>query len=140
MEHAVMAAIDVLKGWFERDLKFAVWDANVRVDESYPNKIGVHFYTDTNEYTLTITPAGADRAFVDAVVTSRKARAGQSVARSRRLLPPGRTGLTERIWRNILASIVGLELVRVQRRAATAESVEPEESMTGRVRAGAVAC
>jgi hypothetical protein len=132
-----MAAIDVIKGWFERDLRFATWDANVCVDDRDPNKMDVHFYTDTNQYTLTIIPAGADRVFVDAIVTSRKARPGQSVARRRRLLPSGRTRLTERLWHNILGTIVGLELVRVQRRAATAEQDDPEESVVGRARAGA---
>jgi hypothetical protein len=136
-----MAAVDLLKGCFERDLKFATWDANVRVDDDDPNRIDVRFYTDTNEYTLVLTPAGGDEAFVDAVVTSRKARAGQSVARRRRLLLPGRTRLTERFWRGLLATVVGLELVRVQRRAATAESdYEPEEGLTGHTRVGTADC
>lgn len=131
-----MAAVDLLKGWFERDLKFATWDANVRIDDDDPNRIDVHFYTDINEYTLTLTPVGGDQAFVDATVTSRKARAGESMARRRRLLPPGRTRLSERLWRTLLSMIVGLELVRVQRRAAPADADEPEEQISGHVGAG----
>jgi hypothetical protein len=139
-EQAVMAAIDLLKGWFERDLKFATWDANVHVDDRDPNKTDVHFYTDTNEYTLTLIPAGDDQAFVDATVTSRKARAGQSVARRRRLLPPGRTRLSERLWRSLLAMVVGLELVRVQRRAGPGDSDETEEHVSGHVGAESARC
>jgi hypothetical protein len=133
-----MASIDQLKAWFERDLRFATWDENIVVDHSDPNKVEIRFYTDTNEYALTLVTGGEDDSpLIDAVVRSRKARAGQTALRTRRLLAAGRNHLTERVWRRLLGSIVGLELVRVQRREAAETADEPyEEPVTGGVRTG----
>jgi hypothetical protein len=108
---AVMAAIDDLKEWFEVELRGASWDRNVQVDDSDPANIDVRFYTDVNEYNLTITE-GADGAVMDAWVTARKARAGQPEARSRHL---SRTPLNQRTWRRLLSAVVSTELVRIQR-------------------------
>lgn len=133
-----MASTDELKSWFERDLKFAAWDENVKVDDSNPNRTEISFYTDTNEYLLTILSQGDDRPHIDATVKSRKPRAGQTAARLRRLLPASRTPLSERAWRRILGSIVGLELVRVHRSEAVEVPGEHgEENPTPPVRAGA---
>jgi hypothetical protein len=121
-----MAAIDDLKEWFELDLRAASWDRNVTVDDSDPANIDVRFYTDVNEYKLTIAE-DSDGAFIEATVTSRKARAGQSEARSRHLaLSVGRTPLNQRTWRRLLNAVVANELVRVQRQDAFERAEEPE--------------
>jgi hypothetical protein len=127
-----MAAIDELKSWFARDLKFATWDENVKVDDSDPNKIEIRFYTDTNEYLLTILPQGADPPHIDATAKSRKPRAGQIAPRLRRLLPVGRTPLSARAWRRIVGGIVGLELVRVHRSEAPEKPDERGEENPAR--------
>ncbi len=108
-----MAIIDDLKSWFERDIRGATWDDNVKVDDSDPEKIDVRFYTDTNEYILTIFPNGEDVPLVDSLVRPRKARAGLNVVPERNLLAGGQIRLTEGAWRRILFRIVGLELVRI---------------------------
>jgi hypothetical protein len=117
-----MAAIDDLKTWFDRDIKFATWAENVRVDDSDPGQLEVRFYTDTNEYVLTITPLETETFRVECVARARKPRAGLSAPRTRPLLRGPRHRLNERVWHRILAAIVGMELVRVHRPA------EPEES------------
>jgi hypothetical protein len=138
MERAVMASIDELKSWFERDLKFATWDENVSVDESDPKKFEVKFYTETNEYSLAVLPQGDDSPHIDATVKSRKPRAGQASPRVRRLLPVGRTPLNERAWRRILGAIVGLELVRVHRSdPAERPDQRDEENLPRPARVGA---
>jgi hypothetical protein len=133
-----MASIDQLRAWFERDLRFATWDENIVVDNSEPNKVEIRFYTDTNEYALTLVSEDEnDSPLIDAAVRSRKARAGQTTLRTRRLLAAGRNHLNERVWRRILGSIVGLELVCVHRREGAARADEPsEEPVTERVRTG----
>jgi hypothetical protein len=119
-----MAILDDLKTWFERDIRFATWGENVKVVELEPDKFEVFFYTDTNEYRLTLVTEGDDPPRLDATVRSRKPRAGQTASRVRSLLParPGQSN--ERIWRRILGAIVGLELVRVHRQEA-GEAAEP---------------
>lgn len=130
-----MASIDELRNWFERDLRFASWDENVDVDAADVTRTEVRFFTDTNEYTLTIHAEGDGEPAFDATVRPRKPRAGQTAVRSRRLLPAGRVRLNERTWRRILAGIVGLELVRVHRRQAADAAAEPgaEEAVGRRV-------
>lgn len=123
-----MAFLDELRIWFERDLRAASWDENVRIDDADPDRVELRFYTDTNEYTLTITAEGDEVPFVDATVSPRKARAGQDRRRTRRLLAPGRNRLNERAWRRLLGGIVGHELVRVHRRGATEAADEAEEN------------
>jgi hypothetical protein len=137
-EWAVMASIEQLKAWFERDLRFATWGENAFVENLDPNKVEIRLYTDTNEYTLTlVTESADDSPLIDATVRSRKPRAGETALRMRRLLAPGRNHLTERVWRRVLGSIVGLELVRVHRREAPERVDESdEEPVTRRVRAG----
>ena len=131
-----MAAIDDLKEWFEVDLRAASWDRNVTVDDSDPANIDVRFYTDVNEYKLTITE-DHDGAFIEAAAVSRKARAGQSEARSRHLpLSVGRTPLNQRAWRRLLNAVVANELVRVQRPDALEKAEEPD--LHRPVRAGAL--
>src|SRR3569833_1976598 len=110
-----MAAIDDLKEWFELDLRAVSWDRHVAVDDSDPANIAVSFFTDVNEYKLTISEDD-NGAFIEASATSRKARAGQSQARSRHLvLSVGRTPLNQRAWRRLLNAVVASALVRVQR-------------------------
>jgi hypothetical protein len=111
-----MASIDRLRAWFERDLRFATWDENVLVNDPRSGKIEIRLYTDTNEYTLVLVDKGDDTSSIDATVRSRKPRAGQQTARVRHLFAEGRYLLNEQTWRRILGCIVGLELVRVQRR------------------------
>jgi hypothetical protein len=123
-----MAAIDDLHNWFEADLKLANWDQNVKISESDPNVIDVRFYTDVNEYVLTITEE-SDGPFIDAFVKSRKARAGQDVARARHIpLSMGRAPFTQRIWRKLLNSIVAIEFVRVQHQDAFEKAGEAREA------------
>jgi hypothetical protein len=122
-----MASIDDLRAWFERDLRFATWDENVKVDDSDPNHVDVRFYTDTNEYTVTIFTESDGQTYLDAAVKSRKARAGQTTARVRRLLPVRQSRLNERVWRRVLGGIIGLELVRVHHGAAVAQPDEGDE-------------
>jgi hypothetical protein len=130
-----MAAIDDLREWFELDLRAASWERNVTVDDSDPANIDVRFYTDVNEYRLTITE-DSDGAFIEAAATSRKARAGQSEARSRHIpLSVGRTPLNQRAWRRLLNAVVANELVRVQRQDVLEKADEPE--LHRPVRAGA---
>ncbi len=125
-----MAAIDVLKGLFERDLKHAAWGRDVKVDDSDPKRIDVRFYTETNEYSLVLVPETEDRILIEATVRSRKARAGEATQKSRRLLRGNSIRLSDRVWRRFLGGIVGLELVRVHRRGKAEETDEPDERMT----------
>jgi hypothetical protein len=113
-----MAILEDLRTWFERDIRFATWGENVKVVESQPDNFEVLFYTDTNEYRLTLVTEGDDPPRLDATVRSRKPRAGLTTSRVRPLFParPGQSN--ERIWRRILGAIVGLELVRVHRQEA----------------------
>jgi hypothetical protein len=113
-----MAILEDLRIWFERDIRFATWGENVKVVESQPDNFEVLFYTDTNEYRLTLVTEGDDPPRLDATVRSRKPRAGLTTSRVRPLFParPGQSN--ERIWRRILGAIVGLELVRVHRQEA----------------------
>jgi hypothetical protein len=111
-----MAVIDELKALFERDVRFATWDENVKVDESDPNNIDVRFYTDTNEYMLTISILADGDHNLDLSVRPRKARAGQAPGKPRRILPTAHHRLDARTWRRMIGNIVGLELVRVQKR------------------------
>lgn len=111
-----MAVIDELKALFERDVRFATWDENVKVDESDPNNIDVRFYSDTNEYMLTISILADGDHTLDLSVRPRKARAGQAPGKSRRILPAAHHRLDARTWRRMIGNIVGLELVRVQKR------------------------
>jgi hypothetical protein len=109
-----MAAIDDLHAWFEADLKLASWDKNVKISGSDPHAVDVRFYTDVNEYALTITE-DSDGPFLEASVKSRKARAGQDAPRERHIrLSAGRTPFSQRTWRKLLNTIVAIELVRVQ--------------------------
>jgi len=111
-----MASIDDLMAWFERDIGSGAWAENVRVDEPTPGIYEVHFFTDTNEYLLTITCDSMAESRVDCVVRARKARAGLANPRTRPLLRPSNRRLSERIWLRIVCAIVGMELVRVHRR------------------------
>jgi len=112
-----MALADELRVWFERDIRFASWDENVLVREFGAERAEVRFYTDTNEYLFTITVVESDQDPVfDAEVTPRKTRAGQETSRSRSLLPPGKYRLDGRTWRRVMGMILGLEIVRIQRR------------------------
>ncbi len=111
-----MAVIDELKALFERDVRFATWDENVKVDDSDPNNIDVRFYTDTNEYMLTISILADGDHNLDLSVRPRKARAGQAPGKARRILPAAHHRLDARTWRRMIGNIVGLELVRVQKR------------------------
>jgi hypothetical protein len=122
-----MASKEQLKAWFERDLRFATWDENALVAETGPNKTEIRLYTDTNEYVLTLLAEEDEAPSIDATVRSRKPRAGETAPRFRRLLAPGRNHLNERVWRRILGSIVGLELVRVHRREPAEGADEPHE-------------
>ena len=110
-----MAVIDDLKALFERDIRFATWEENVKVDESDPNNIDVRFYTDVNEYVLIISLLENDKHSLDISVRARKPRAGQSEVRARRVLSATHDQLDMRTWRRLVGGIVGLELVRVQR-------------------------
>jgi len=130
-----MAAIDDLKEWFELDLRAASWDRNVTVDDSDPANIDIRFYTDVNEYQLTITE-DHDGAFIEATAISRKARAGQSEARSRHLpLSVGRTPFNQRAWRRLLNAVVTNELVRIQRQDMPEKAEEPEQHRPARAAA-----
>jgi hypothetical protein len=122
-----MASIAELKGWFERDIRFATWTENVQLDEAdQPQKAEIRLYTDTNEYLLTVTtPEGEAEARIDCTVRARKARAGLHQPRVRRLLPGHNTVLNQRTWRRLLGAIVGMELVRVRRPEASEEASEP---------------
>jgi hypothetical protein len=124
-----MASIDQLKAWFERDLRFATWGENVLVADCGAGKTEIRFYTDTNEYALILLDEAGGAPSIDATVRSRKPRAGLGTSRMRRLFAGGRYRLSERAWRRILGSIVGLELVRVHRRdpAEPAGPVEGEK-------------
>jgi hypothetical protein len=136
-ERAVMASIDQLKAWFERDLRFATWDENVLVEHTGTGATEIRLYTDTNEYALILVDDGAGALLADAMVRSRKPRAGLQDARMRRLLAEGRHQLNERVWRRILGCIVGLELVRVHRRDPARVTDEGNESEKhGRARRG----
>jgi hypothetical protein len=119
-----MASLDDLKAWFERDVQFASWNNNVRVDQADPRTWLVRFYTDTNEYCLRITERDDGTGRINGTVRSRKPRAGLSGSRARPLLPEAPLRLNEWTWRRTLAAIVGAELVRVHRR-------EPVEADTG---------
>jgi hypothetical protein len=119
-----MAAVDKFKAWFERDIRGATWDDNVVVDETDPEKAVVIFYTDTNEYTFMISFASPDVPQIEATVKPRKARAGQSVPRERNLFA-GRLRMNERVWLRIMGTIVGLELVRIQRRSEADKAEGP---------------
>ena len=122
-----MAIIDEFKSWFERDIRGATWDENVKVDESDPEKIEIRFYTDTNEYAFAISTLESEAPIFDAVVTPRKARAGQADARGRPMIPSGKFRLNEKMWRRILGNIVGLELVRVQQRSGSGHASETDD-------------
>ncbi len=111
-----MAVIDELKALFERDVRFATWDENVKVDESDPNNIDVRLYTDTNEYMLAIAILADGDHNLDLSVRPRKPRAGQAAAKPRRILPVAHHRLDARTWRRMIGNIVGLELVRIQKR------------------------
>jgi len=112
-----MALIDEVKALFENDVKFGDWSENAKVDDANPNKIEIRFYTDSNEYVLTVSTAEDNREPVaDAIVNARKPRAGETAVRSRRIWPAGQRRLNMRTWHRLMASIFGLELVRVQRR------------------------
>lgn len=132
LEYAVMAVIDDLRSWFERDLRFASWDENVKTDIHQADKLDIRFYTETNEYLLAISVSGPDGLEVEATAKPRKARAGQDTTSVRPLLA-SRRPLNEATWRRILARIVGLELVRVHR-----DKVERSDGST-RIRRGAMA-
>ena len=136
-----MAGIDDLREWFEHDLRAANWERNIAVDDSNPANIDVRFYTDVNEYKLTITE-DSDGAFIEATITARKARAGQSEARSRHIpLSVGRTPLNQRAWRRLLNAVVANELVRIQRQDASekAEGSGPHRPAQAAARRGVVA-
>jgi hypothetical protein len=135
-----MASIEQLKAWFERDLRFATWDENTLVTKTGPNQTEIRFYTDINEYVLTLLAEDDETASIDATVRARKSRAGEAASRSRRLLAPGRNHLNERVWRRILGSIVGLELVRVHRREPAERMDEPDDGEKGGMRATTAGC
>ena len=121
-----MASNDNLKTWFERDIKFATWSESVQVDESDPGKTVIRFYTDTNEYQLTLTPQENEAApRFECAVRARKARAGLAAPRVRHLWRGRPHRLNERMWRRFLGAVVGLELVRVHR-SETAEKATEE--------------
>ena len=116
-----MALIDDVKTLFENDVKFADWEENVKIDDSNPNKVEVRFYTDSNEYVLTVSTAEDNQEpIIDAIVNARKPRAGEETGRSRRIWPAGQRRLNTRTWHRLVASIFGLELVRVQQRRESA--------------------
>jgi hypothetical protein len=121
-----MAVIDGLKTWFERDVKFATWAENVRVHETDAGAAEIHLYTDTNEYVLTVTLQDEEEPRVACTVQPRKARAGLSSTRARQLLRGQNRRLSERVWHRVLASIVGMELVRVHRPEPEAAEVSGE--------------
>ena len=129
-----MAVIDELKALFERDVRFATWDENVKVDDSDPNNTDVRFYTDTNEYLLTISIFADGDHNLDLSVKPRKARAGQVAGKPRRILPAAHQRLDARTWRRMIGTIVGLELVRVQKRdpadPASENAKEPAAAIT----------
>ncbi len=119
-----MASIDDLETWFERDIKFATWAENVRIDEADPGKLEIRLYTDTNEYLLTVTPTGRG-------IASHRLRGTGKEGESRAAEPAGASvaagpnlRLNERVWRRILGAIVGMELVRVHRREVPERSSE----------------
>jgi hypothetical protein len=127
-----MASIEDLKSWFERDIKFATWEDNVQVDASDPSRTVIRFYTDTNEYSLIITPRDdGELPRVDCAVRARKARAGLANPRVRQLWRNRPHRLNERTWRRVLGAIVGLELVRVHRREAAEQAPELTEEADG---------
>ena len=127
-----MASIEDVKSWFERDIKFATWEENVQVDASDPNRTVVRFYTDTNEYSLIITPREEEELpRVDCAVRARKSRAGLADPRVRQLWRNRPHRLNERTWRRVLGAIVGLELVRVHRREPAERSPELAEEAAG---------
>ena len=132
-----MAAIDNLKTWFQRDVKFAVWDENVVVDETDPAKTVVRFYTDTNEYVMTILPQGEETPKFECVARSRKTRAGQEAPRTRPLWRGQPRRLNERMWRRLQGAMLGLELVRVHRRDAAAPGTEKDEAAEADIGAAA---
>jgi hypothetical protein len=112
-----MAVIEELKALFERDIRFATWDDNVQVDSPDSNSTNVRFYTDNNEYILTFSVVPPEEEpYLSVTVRARKPRAGQAVARARAVLPPGHDRLNARTWRRLIGIILGLELVRIQRR------------------------
>ena len=126
-----MALTDQLKAWFERDVRFATWDENVKVDDSDPNSIDVRFYTDNNEYILAVSAAeDGGEPYIDVTVNARKPRAGQTAVRTRRILPAGRGRLDAGTWRRLIGSVVGLELVRVQRRESADAMGESDKENT----------
>ncbi|HXU21611.1 MAG TPA: hypothetical protein VN788_13590 [Verrucomicrobiae bacterium] len=108
-----MAAVDQLKLLFDRDLKFARWEENAKIESSDPNNVDVRLFTETNEYQFVIENGGTGVPQVTVTVRPRKPRAGQRETRKRHLLTLPQP-LNEITWRRVLARIVGLELVRVQ--------------------------
>jgi hypothetical protein len=122
---AVMASIDDLKAWFQRDLRFATWSENVQVNDATEKKLSIKFYTDVNEYMVNAELRDDGNVYIIGLAKSRKPRAGHAVSRVRHLLPEPAKELNPRIWRRLLGAVVGLELVRVHRRDAPDQEAEP---------------
>lgn len=119
-----MALLDDLKTRFERDVKGATWIENVHLaDGSDPGTVEVRLFTNTNQYLLTFSSQEGELR-VDCQMQARKARAGLPSPRLRRLLPGRTHRFNEKTWRQILAAIVGMELVRVHRRERAESSGE----------------
>ena len=121
-----MATIDDLKAWFERDIRFATWDENVQTESGDGKRINLKFYTDINEYAISIEVQEDGNAQISGTAKSRKARPGLAESRVRQLVRKPAKPLTPGVWRRLLGAIVGLELVRVRRREA-AEQIADEQ-------------
>lgn len=117
----MVSALDV-KNWFERDIRYANWNRDVEVITESDVSLEFRVYTDTNCYRVSAKVREDGTGYLGCIASARKPRAGEDWTRGNDL-PDG--PLSEETWRNILAAIVGYELVSIARSHKPAVPIAP---------------
>ena len=125
---AVMATIEDLKSWMERDIaRFGDLQTHLNAKESECGKSSLYsIYTDTNSYAITARESktydeGYLEGYLGCVASVRKPRAGEDWHRGNDLADGP---LTEETWHQILGDIVSYEMVRVHRKEDALKKAE----------------
>lgn len=105
-----MASLHDFLGWLERDLsRFSQLQDHFTIKHQTPLSGRIHFFTDTNHYTLIATEG--DPGHLSCYSESRKPRAGETWVRGNDIADGP---LTEQMWHTVLGLIVSYELVRIR--------------------------
>jgi hypothetical protein len=109
-------AIDLLKGWFERDLgRYAKWDLDVEiVSIESDGRIRIRFYTEIHRFSISARPPTQDKpnGYLGCIADSRKPRPGEDWTRGNDL----RDGpLTEATWIGIMGDIIAFGILQISK-------------------------